>query len=404
MGNILFLVHRLPYPPNKGDKLRSFHLLRYLQESHRVFLGTFLDSKEDEQYLPALREMCPDLHVERLRPKLSKLLSVRGLFRREALTMTFYRSASMRQWVQQVQANHSLQASVVFTSAMAQYAKPLQPGTPMLMDFVDVDSAKWLAYAPAHRWPLSWLYHREARKLLAAECEIAGQSVRSFFATAQEASLFRFLVPQCANKAEVLCNGVDAEYFSHDPERVSPFRPDEKAIVFVGTMDYWPNIDAATWFASTVMPQVLARWPMACFHIVGRNPSKEVLALASDSVRISGTVLDVRPYLQFASAVVVPLRVARGVQNKILEAMAMAQPVITVPACAQAIGASAEEGLLQASEPPAFVALLNTLLEDSDGAMGLGRAAREHVCQHFRWADHMQGLDAHLPHATGACA
>ncbi|MFN3438977.1 MAG: TIGR03087 family PEP-CTERM/XrtA system glycosyltransferase [Acidovorax sp.] len=404
MGNVLFLAHRMPYPPNKGDKVRSYHLLRHLQQHHRVFLGTFIDTHDDDEHLPALKALCPDLHVERIHPKVSKFLSLTGLIRREALTIAFYRSAGMRRWVQRTQAKHPLQASLVFTSAMAQYAEPLLPQTPMVVDFVDVDSCKWRDYAPAHRWPVSWIYQREADQLLRAEKAIASISTPSFFVTPVETALFQSLAPESAASIKTLSNGVDAEYFSRALDRQSPFSADEKAIVFVGAMDYWPNVDGVKWFARNVMPLVLARWPTACFHIVGRNPSKDVLALASDSVRISGTVPDVRPYLQFASAVVVPLRVARGVQNKILEAMAMAQPVITVPACAEAIGASAEEGLLQASEPSAFLASLNMLFESADAAMALGRAARAHVGWHFRWADHMKGLDACFPHTTGARA
>ncbi len=404
MGNVLFLAHRMPYPPNKGDKVRSYHLLRHLQQHHRVFLGTFIDTHEDDEHLPALRALCPDLHVERINPKVSKFLSLTGLIRREALTVTFYRNAGMRRWVQRTQAKHNLQGSLVFTSAMAQYAEPLLSQTPMVVDFVDVDSCKWRDYAPAHRWPVSWIYEREADQLLRVEKATASLAKRSFFVTPIETALFRSLAPDAAASTESLCNGVDADYFSRAADRHSPFSADEKAIVFVGAMDYWPNVDGVKWFARHVMPHVKARWPTACFHIVGRNPSKDVLSLASDSVKISGTVPDVRPYLQFASVVVVPLRVARGVQNKILEAMAMAQPVITVPACAEAVGASAEEGLLQASEPPAFLASLNMLLKNTDAAMTLGRAARAHVCRHFRWADHMKGLDAHFPYPTGASA
>lgn len=404
MGNVLFLAHRMPYPPNKGDKVRSYHLLKHLQQHHRVFLGTFIDTHDDDKHLSALKALCPDLHVERINPKVSKVLSLSGLLRREALTMAFYRSAGMRRWVQRTQVKHPLQASLVFTSAMAQYAQPLLPQTPMVVDFVDVDSCKWRDYAPAHRWPVSWIYQREADQLLRAERAIAQLSNRSFFVTPVETALFRSLAPEAAARTETLSNGVDADYFSSAEDRQSPFSAGEKAIVFVGAMDYWPNVDGVKWFANHVMPHVKARWPTACFHIVGRNPSKDVLALASDSVRISGTVPDVRPYLQFASAVVVPLRVARGVQNKILEAMAMAKPVITVPACAQAVGATAEEGLLQASEPTAFLELLNMLLENADAAMALGRAARAHVCRHFRWSDHTKGLDAYFPCATGASA
>lgn len=404
MANVLFLVHRLPYPPNKGDKVRSYHLLQHLQKHHRVFLGTFIDTHEDDQHLPALRELCPDLHVERIRPSLSKLRSLKGLFRREALTIAYYRNAGMRRWVQSMQARHSIQASLVFTSAMAQYAQPLLSQTPMWVDFVDVDSAKWREYASAHPWPLSWVYRRESRHLLAAETTITRQSQRSFFVTPAEVTLFRSLAPEVASKVEALCNGVDADYFSPDSGRINPFRLDEKAIVFVGTMDYWPNVDGVKWFATSVMPMVRERWPQARFHIVGRNPSKEVTALASDSVLVSGTVADIRPYLQHAGAVVVPMRVARGVQNKILEAMAMAQPVITAPACASAIGAGAEAGLLQASGSQAFFAALRVLFDNTAAARAQGLAARAYVCENFCWDEHLKGLDAHFPIALGASA
>lgn len=404
MGNVLFLAHRMPYPPNKGDKVRSYHLLRHLQQHHRVFLGTFIDTHDDDEHLPALKALCPDLHVERIHPKVSKFLSLTGLIRREALTLAFYRSAGMRRWVQRTQARHPLQASLVFTSAMAQYATPLLPQTPMVVDFVDVDSRKWHDYAPAHRWPMSLIYQREASQLLRAEKSIACLSTQSFFVTPIETALFQSLAPEVAARTETMSNGVDAEFFSCAPDRRSPFSANEKAIVFVGAMDYWPNIDGVKWFAKRVMPLVLARWPSARFHIVGRNPTKEVLELANSHVKVSGTVPDVRPYLQFASAVVVPLRVARGVQNKILEAMAMAQPVITVPACAAAIGANADEGLLQASGAPAFLESLTELLDNADTALQLGRAARSHVCRHFRWADHMKRLDAHFPQTSGAGA
>jgi polysaccharide biosynthesis protein PslH len=404
MGNVLFLAHRMPYPPNKGDKVRSYHLLRHLQQHHRVFLGTFIDTHDDDEHLPALREICPDLHVERIHPKLSKYLSLAGLFRREALTMAFYRNAGMRRWVERTHASHPIQASLVFTSAMAQYAQPLLKQTPMVVDFVDVDSAKWRSYAPAHRWPVSWIYRREATKLHCAEKAIAKLAKRSFFVTPGETALFRSLAPDAAKGVETLGNGVDADFFSSAPERRSPFRQDERAIVFVGAMDYWPNIDGVKWFVQQVMPQVRERWSNACFYVVGRNPSKEVLALTSDSVEISGTVGDVRPFFQFASAVVVPLRVARGVQNKILEAMAMEQAVITVPACAEAIGATAAEGVLEASTPTDFLASLSLLLENTDVAKALGHSARSYVCKNFRWADHMKGLDACFPDSTGAMA
>lgn len=396
MHNLLYLVHRLPYPPNKGDKVRSYHLLRHLLQSHRVFLGTFIDDPEDEQHVAALSALCPDLHIVRLHPRAAKLRSLSGLAHGEPLTLAYYSSASLHAWVRRIAAEHDLQASVVFSSAMAPYAQALAPQVPMLVDFVDVDSAKWSQYAPSHPWPLSWLYRREGRTLLAYERAVAAQAQRSFFVTAQEVDLFLRLAPECTSTVQAMCNGVNADFFAPDAARSSPFDGDVQPVVFTGAMDYWPNIDGVAWFATEVLPRLRARWPRLHFYIVGRNPPPQVRALESAAVTVTGTVADVRPYLQHAAAVVAPLRVARGIQNKILEAMAMERPVVTVSECANAIGADAAHGLLRADTPQAFEQALQPLLDTPAQGALLGVAARRHVLEHFSWAAHLGDINACL--------
>jgi len=393
---LLLLVHRLPYPPNKGDKVRSFHLLKHLLLTHRVFLGTFIDDPDDERHLPTLRALCPDLHVERIQPRRAKFASLRGLLSGEPLTLCYYRSRGLDRWVHDIAAQHSLQASVVFSSSMAPFAQPLTPNVPMLVDFVDVDSAKWTQYAPEHRWPLSWLYRREGRELLAYERRVAAQARQSFFVTPNETELFLSQAPECRGSVQSLSNGVDADFFQHDAAQPSPFVAGELPIVFTGAMDYWPNIDGVSWFVSEMLPALRLRWPQVRFYVVGRSPSTAVRALAAPDVEVTGTVPDVRPYLQHAAAVVAPLRVARGIQNKILEAMAMAQPVITVSSCADAIGADATQGLLRADSPSAFVDALDALLGDAPFRSALGVCARQYVLQGFSWQAHLAGLDRFL--------
>lgn len=396
MANILYLVHRLPYPPNKGDKVRSYHLLRHLLQSHRVFLGTFIDDPEDEQHLPALRAMCPDLHVETLTPLVAKMRSLSALAHGEPLTLAYYRRASLHAWVQSVATQHALQASVVFSSAMAPYAQVLAPHVPMLVDFVDVDSVKWSQYAHNRAWPLSWLYRREGRTLLAYEREVAAQAHQSFFVTANEADLFLRLAPECVPAVQVMCNGVDADFFAPHASRSNPYPADVQPVVFTGAMDYWPNIDGVSWFASEVLPRLVARWPRVHFYVVGRNPPGQLRALASDVVTVTGTVPDVRPYLQHAAAVVAPLRVARGIQNKILEAMAIGQAVVTVSGCADAIGAGAAQGVLRADTAEAFEFALESLLDAPGQGMAMGAAARQYVLEHFSWSAHMENIDVSL--------
>ncbi|MBC7395173.1 MAG: TIGR03087 family PEP-CTERM/XrtA system glycosyltransferase, partial [Variovorax sp.] len=253
MANVLYLVHRLPYPPNKGDKLRSYHLLRYLVARHRVFLGTFVDDPDDEVHVDTLRSLCAGLHVARLNPGSAKLASLAGLLRGEPLTLHYYDDAGLRRWVAQTLATQAIDAAVVFSSSMAQYAEG-HSGLPMLVDFVDVDSAKWAGYAGSHRWPMSWLYRREGTLLLAYERAVTARAHRAFFVTEQETSLFASLAPECASTIESMGNGVDAQFFAPDAARESPFSAGELPLVFTGAMDYWPNVDAVRWFTTDVLP------------------------------------------------------------------------------------------------------------------------------------------------------
>lgn len=396
MANILYLVHRLPYPPNKGDKVRSYHLLKHLAAQHRVFLGTFVDDPDDIQHIETVRSFCKDLHIARLDPKFAKIRSLNALLADDPLTLRYYRDAGLQDWVDRVCRQQKIDAVVVFSSAMAQYVESMTR-LPVLIDFVDVDSAKWAQYVPNHRWPMSWLYHREGKRLLAYEREIAARSARSFFVTEAEVALFTRLAPECAIRVEALCNGVDADYFAPDDNRPSPYAPDEIPVVFTGAMDYLPNIDAVRWFVAEVLPMLRQRRPLLRFYIVGRSPTPEVLALADANITVTGTVPDVRPYLQHAAVVVAPLRIARGIQNKILEAMAMARPVVASAECAAAVDAIFGQELLIASTPANFIAEIEALLQDTERCASIGMAARQRVLARYSWEAHLSGMDQYIP-------
>lgn len=406
MGNLLFLVHRLPFPPDKGDKVRSYHLLKHLAARHRVFLGTFVDDPDDELHVDSVRLICPDLHVARINAPVRKIRSLVGLLTRQALSLCYYRDPQLHAWVRHTLTHHKIDAVVVFSSVMAQYTANLHglKCPSVLIDFVDVDSAKWTQYAPSHLWPLSWLYRREGEKLQAYEREISAKAKASFFVTHSEAALFKKIAPECAASVVALSNGVDADYFSPQSSRPSPFfdgpiRDRCIPIVFTGAMDYWPNIDAVIWFVSCILPQIRREWPNLCLYIVGRNPPAVVLALAASDVVVTGTVPDVRPYLQHAALVVAPLRVARGIQNKILEAMAMARPVVASTSCVNAIRAEIYEEILSATSCDDFVREIDTLLRDPARALAIGLSARSRIINSFSWATNLGGIDSYLSDA-----
>jgi sugar transferase (PEP-CTERM/EpsH1 system associated) len=374
MARLLYLVHRLPYPPNKGDKVRSFHLLKHLARTHEVHLGTFIDDPDDEQ------------HVDKVR-------SLRGLFSGEALSLPYYRRRGMQLWIDACSASQAFDAVVVFSSVMAQY---VPAGVPALVDFVDADSAKWTAYAADHRWPMSWIYRREGRRLLDFERKTARTAQRAFFVTAAEAALFTRHAPECSACVEVMGNGVDADFFAPEQGGSSPYTADELPLVFTGAMDYWPNIDAVEWFVAEVMPGLRRQWPQVRLHIVGRSPTAAVQALAGADVMVSGTVPDVRPYLAHAAVVVAPLRIARGVQNKILEAMAMARPVVAAAVCSSAITAEPGRDLMAADSADDYVTAISRLLADPLAATTMGRHGRRQILAHYSWDAHLAAIDHHV--------
>jgi polysaccharide biosynthesis protein PslH len=255
-----------------------------------------------------------------------------------------------------------------------------------VVDFCDVDSAKWTQYSTAQRWPSSAIFRREGERLLAYERSIAQMASASVFATRAEAKMFCRLAPEAAGGVHVVENGVDTSYFRPDSTRPTPFAADELPIVFTGAMDYWPNVDAVCWFASEVLPKILAQRPNVRFYVVGMNPTSAVEALARDPrVVVTGRVPDVRPYVQHARLVVAPLRVARGIQNKVLEAMAMERPVLVSSACAEGLTGRRGVDFGMADGADDFAENALSLLSDP-GAEAMGRCARARILAERNWS------------------
>jgi len=382
---LLYLTHRIPFPPNKGDKVRSFHLLKFLASHASVHVGTFIDDPADVEHVPALGAHCASLKAVRIDPHGARLRSMAALFTREALSVRYYRNREMTDWVADVVARHGIRNAVVFSSSMAQFAMSL-PDVRTVVDFVDVDSAKWESYGRARPWPLSAIYAREGARLREYERDVSLATDTSVFVTRAEADLFLARAPECAARVRAAQNGVDANYFSPDPMRASPYGAGVVPLVFTGAMDYWPNVDAVAWFAQDVLPQLREAVPALQFYIVGMQPSPTVKALARlGGVVVTGCVPDVRPYLQHARAVVAPLRVARGIQNKVLEAMAMGCAVVA-SRCAAA-GLTARAGVdfaVSAEESAPFTAAVLDALQP-ERAIAFGRAGRARVLADYDW-------------------
>jgi sugar transferase (PEP-CTERM/EpsH1 system associated) len=396
MRDLLFLAHRFPYPPNKGDKIRSFNILRQLSKRFRIHLGCFVDDRDDMRHIGALKAYCVEVFCRPLERTTKIGRGAAGLCRGKSISESCYYDRAMAKWVGHTLDKFDIKDVFVFCSTMGPYALNVPRGARVIIDLVDVDSEKWSAYAKAAGWPLNRLYRYEQRRVLELEKRVASSCGRVLLVSEAEAGLFRSLAPELSTPVCSLENGVDLEYFDPAITYSCPFRPDAVPIVFTGMMDYRANIDAVTWFATEIFPRIRCDHAAAEFWIVGARPVRAVVALERlDGVHVTGAVEDVRPYLARAACVVAPLRVARGIQNKVLEAMAMGKAVVVTPAALEGLKAEPGHEVLRAAEAAEFSEAVSGVI--SGKWRGTGPAARRLVENEYGWAGKLKGLDEAFP-------
>ncbi|WP_066584746.1 TIGR03087 family PEP-CTERM/XrtA system glycosyltransferase [Sphingomonas pruni] len=388
MGDTLFLAHRSPFPPDRGDKIRAYNVLKYLAARKRVHLIAFADDPRDLENSKELVSLTASRSIIwRSKSRLRALAE--ALVQRKPASLTAFDDRAMHDAVADVLEREAIDTIYVFSGQMAQYLPAKTPAR-VIMDFCDMDSLKFADYAKGSRGPMRWLMRREARLLFEFERRVAQRVDASLFVSEAEADQFRTRTG--AANVEAVENGIDTDFF--DPaaafERIDT---PGKLIVFTGQMDYRPNVEAVSWFADAVLPHIRATHPDADFVIVGRNPTDAVTALARrDGVQVTGEVADVRPWLDAAACVVAPLKIARGIQNKVLEAMAMARPVVASGPAAEGID---HDGTILSGDTVAEVTdAVNGLLSDATGAAAMGRNARERVKARYGWSARLAPLDA----------
>ncbi|MEQ1656018.1 MAG: TIGR03087 family PEP-CTERM/XrtA system glycosyltransferase [Nitrospira sp.] len=381
---ILYLAHRIPFPPNKGEKIRAFHQIKFLSKRHAVHLVCFVDDPEDLQHIDALRQYCASVHAVYRPKRILHLRALMGALTGQSLSVAAFYSKSVQQYVDTILRTARIERVFVFSSSMAEYVLP-HSDIPRVMDFVDVDSDKWRMYAERHGVFTRWLYKLEACRLAKYEARVAAAFDVSVLISSMEAELFKQAVLDCP--IVVLPNGVDLDYFrpqhtSQDSMAGSP------TMVFTGAMDYFPNVDAVQYFVHSVFPLIRMRWRGARFLIVGRNPSPEVWALQEvEGVTVTGAVADIRPRMAEAQVAVAPFRIARGIQNKVLEAMAMGLPVVGTSAAFRGLRATEKNGIRSVETPEGMAKEINMLFEDAPRRHELGLQARLFVEEFHRWDD-----------------
>jgi sugar transferase (PEP-CTERM/EpsH1 system associated) len=403
MRDLLYLAHRIPFPPDKGDKIRSFHILEHLRKSFRVHLGCFFDDPADANYVGALEQICASVNCESLPINVKRLRGLAGIALGQSITAASYQDAKMRRWVGATIARYGIEDAFIFSSAMAPYVGPFSSAMRITTDLVDMDSEKWRIYADNASFAPEFLYRREQQKVLELERYAASVSRNVLLVSEAEAESCRVLLPEYSDRLIAVVNGVDSQYFDPALNFCSPYDAAGPVIVFAGAMDYAPNVDAVTWFAEIVFPQILEKRRDAQFWIVGANPKSDVRKLlGSKNLHITGRVDDVRPYLAHSACVIAPMRIARGIQNKVLEGMAMAKSVVVTPAALQGLEAVPGRDLVTAQTDTDFAARVLEVI--STGAAQRGAAARKYVLTHHDWRENLHVLDDLMSGQTPVCA
>lgn len=401
---ILMLTHRLPHPPDRGDRIASYHRLRHLAASHDVYLASLTDENIQGESEAVLSEIVQDFAVTRVSPTQRNLRAIKAIFTGKAITPTVFYDALLMRMVEGLHRNKPFDVIYTFCTGMAEYARrilamhePAGPGIPPrpfhILDLVDVDSEKWQGYADNAAGLKRWLYAREARKLRQIEAGSTMPVDAVGVISDAEAKLYQQRISSNVQPT-VIGNGVDLEYFKPLPASAEPI------ITFVGVLDYPPNVEAVQWFVREVWPTVLEMQPEARCRIVGKRPTEIVRALdATKGVTVVGEVADVRDELARALVVIAPLQQARGVQNKVLEALACARPVVVTPPALEGIDVEPGTHLLCEEDAPAFARAVLKLLSDEALRQQLAGAGRQCVEQRYHWQTRLAAIDKLLAEA-----
>ncbi|MBL7048839.1 MAG: TIGR03087 family PEP-CTERM/XrtA system glycosyltransferase [Nitrospira sp.] len=394
--NVLFICHRVPYPPNKGDKIRSYNILKFLSERYNVYLAFMVDDKRDLDGLHNLEHFAKEYFYDVINPRWKKLVSITAFASSQPISVPYFYSRLLQNSIDKLLAKQTIDIVFCFSSPTAEYvfrSKHYHGNlrtAKWIMDLVDVDSYKWKQYSEVSNFPMNWIYSLEAKYLLNYEKRIASEFKQLVLATEAEKTLFGSY--GLIDNVHAVGNGVDFNFFS--PLYQTSIVTNTPVIIFTGVMDYRANIDGVKWFVDSIFPEIQNRIPEITFYIVGKQPSAEIRALASQKgIVVTGFVEDVRDYYAAADVCLVPLQIARGIQNKVLEAMAMGKAVVCTPQALEGISAIPGSDVLIEENENAFADSVIKLLLDKPYRLEMGKSARRCIEDHYSWETNLNKLE-----------
>jgi polysaccharide biosynthesis protein PslH len=392
---IFFVAQRVPFPPDRGDKITTFNEIRHLARTHEVHVFCLADGEPDLDNVPGLLDYATTVTAVPVKKWRSRARALRALVSDDALSVAAFNETALHEAIKRKYQELRPDLIMVYSCNVAQFAEHF-PQTGRVMQFAELDSMKWGQYAASSSLCLRWVYRIEQRRLFAYERRIAASFDHSLVCTPVEYHEFDRLIPH--TPLTVVGNGVDLDYFQSTGSSLKT----RESMIFTGVMDYWPNVDAVSQFCNEILPLVRQEVPQAELTICGRRPSSAVRRLARrPGVSVTGGVPDTRPYLDAAKVFVAPLRLTRGIQNKLLEAMAMGLPVVTSSTAWRATALPDGDGIIAADDPKEFAARIVNLLRDTNYRIDMGRRARAAVEAHYRWDTQFAQLDGVIARATG---
>ncbi|TKB03481.1 TIGR03087 family PEP-CTERM/XrtA system glycosyltransferase [Alteromonas portus] len=399
---LLFLCHRMPFPPNKGDKITTFNLMNYLSKRFDLYLGSFIDDEFDKKYIDEVKAYCREVKFIDITRKRYLTSGLKSLMLAESVSTAHYRNEELQSWVHEVIDEHRIEYLFVYSSGMAQFIDfPVYKNKKRVLDMADIDSDKWRQYCENKPFYSKIIYAREYKLLKKLEQKILSEFDAITLITDEERDLFKSLSPKAfSNKIITLSNGVDTDYFDPSAQFDHTDSPlaESLSICFTGAMDYWANEDAVVWFCEKVWPLIIEEHPALIFYIVGGKPTERVKKLASiKGVFVTGRVVDVRPYIDKALVAVATLRIARGVQNKVLEAMSMAKPVVMTSMAQEGIALPTEQKRLVIDDEAIMAQTILNLVSDNARSTAIGEENRKWIVDRYSWEGALKPLDKLYP-------
>jgi sugar transferase (PEP-CTERM/EpsH1 system associated) len=383
---MFFICQRVPFPPDRGDKITTFNEIRHLSTKHEVHVFCLADGRRDLDNIPGLRRYAQSVTAVPVIGWTSRLRALKAIFAGEPLSVAAFNEAKLHDAICRKFAELRPDMIMVYSCNVAQYAEHF-PRVPRIMQFAELDSSRWGQFARRSRLPLRWIYALEQRRFFAYEQHIARTFSHALVCTAAEQRDFARLIPDAP--VSLVGNGVDLHHFYSKGVAKRP-----GSIVFTGVMDYFPNVDAVVWFCDKVLPTVQRQIPEAVLTICGSRPTAAVRRLAKRrGVTVTGRVPDTRPYLDGAEVFVAPMRMARGIQNKLLEALAMGLPCVASQAAATGTVVPDGEGILAADDPEEFAEHVVRLLRDGAFRAEMASKARAAAELSYQWEAQLACLD-----------